>query len=110
MLFSPNDTFPTVEFITLPVPAFAIATEVFPKLNAVPLLAIVWPLPTVYTATASLIPVAIVPPVRFTFPPCEYTPTPEFPTVIVPPVTSAAYPNIAIPCVPTVIFPEFASV
>ena len=41
MLFSPNDTFPTVEFIVLPVPAFAIATEVFPKLNAVPLLVIV---------------------------------------------------------------------
>ena len=91
----------------LPLPAFAIATDVSPKLNAVPLLVTVCPLPTVYTPTASVVPVAIVPPVRFTFPPWEYTPTPEFPTVIVPPVTSDAYPNIPIPLLPTVIVPEF---
>ena len=106
-MFAPSPTFATVELIVLPLPAFAIATDVFPKLNTVPLFVIVWPFPTVYTPTASEAPVAIVPPERFTFPPWEYTPTPLSPTVIVPPVTSEAYPNIPIPFWPTVMFPEF---
>ena len=107
MFFVPNPTFATVELIVFPLPAFAIATDVSPKLNAVPLFVTVWPLPTVYTPTASDAPVWIVPPARFTFPPCEYNPTPLSPTLTVPPVTSAAYPNIPIPLLPTVIFPEF---
>ena len=53
----------------LPLPEFAIATEESPKVNVVPLLVIVCPLPTVYTPTASVVPVVIVPPVRFTFHP-----------------------------------------
>ena len=106
MLPVPKFALPIVELIVFPVPAFVIATEESPKVNVVPLLLIVCPLPTVYTPTASFAPVTIFPPVRLTFPDWEYTPTPLSPTVIVPPVTSEAYPNIAIPLLPTVIVPE----
>ena len=105
-MLSPNPTFATVELIVFPVPEFAIATDEFPKLNVVPLFVTVCPFPTVYTPTASEAPVVIVPPVRSTFPPWEYKPTPLSPTVIVPPDTLEAYPNIPIPFWPTVIFPE----
>ena len=70
MFFVPKFTFPTVELIVFPVPAFTIATEETPKVNVVPLLVIVCPLPTVYTATASFAPVTMFPPVRLTFPAC----------------------------------------